>query len=427
MHAPDNHTHVLQMEMNGLPPLPAINAHFFAETPAGEALYQQAAATRQLRRAHVEIFPGGIAGAVAAYAQAPTPELLVVESSAQPDQLFQQLASLAEVVVKGTRVVVLGHVNDLFLYRRMLAEGVHDYMALPLPVEQFVASLSQLFQGDAGAKVGRVISFMGAKGGVGSSVIAHNAAWLLANKHKINTVVTDMDLAFGTAGIDFNVAAAQTVADALAGTERLDEAMIDRLLHKCSEHLMLLAAPGTLDEVVPIQEQGLNTMLDLLRQIVPLTVLDLPSDWDNWMRAAIIQSEKIVITSTLDLAALRNVKVLADNIRKLRPNEQPPLLVLNQVGMGKRPEVPVEKFAETVGLADYIVVPFDEVAFGAAAMEGRMMLEEAPDSEAAAAIRQVAAWAADLPEEQGNNAAGSVLQQLISPLVEKLRGAGKKK
>ena len=408
-----------QQQVQGLPPLPAINAHFFAETPQGEALFQRVVADRHLRRVHAEIHAGGIAGAIAAYAQAPTPELLVVESSAAQDELLRQLEALAEVVVQGTRVVLVGHVNDLFLYRRLIAEGLHDYLAMPMPPEQLVNSLAQLFLADPNARVGRVISFMGAKGGVGSSVIAHNVAWLLANEHKINTVVTDLDLAFGTAAIDFGVGAAQTVADALSSADRLDEAMIDKLLHSCSEHLKLLAAPCALDEVVPIEEQTLNLMLDLLRQIIPLTILDLPSDWDGWMRAAIVQSESVVITATLELAALRNTKVLADNIRQLRPNEKPPLLVLNQAGMGKRPEVPAEKFAETVGLKDYIIVPFDEVTFGTASLEGSMVVQQAPDSEAARAMARIAAHVANLPQK-AESKSGRGLQQLLAPIKEKL-------
>ncbi len=411
----------------GLPPLPAINVHFFAETTAGEKLFRQVMADRHLRRTHAEVHPGGIMGAVAAYAQAPTPELLVVESSAAPEELFRQLQALAEVVVQGTRVVVVGHVNDLFLYRRLLAEGVHDYLALPMPAEQLITSLSQLFLSDPSAKLGRIITFMSAKGGSGSSTIAHNVSWLLAQEHQINTAVADLDLAFGTAGIDFGVAVAQTVADALSASDRMDEALIDKLLHKCSEHLMLLAAPCSLDEVVPVQEQTLNMMLDILRQLVPLTVLDLPGEWENWMRAAIVQAEKVVLTANLDLAALRNAKILLDSIRKLRPNEAPPLLVINQVGMGKRPEVPVEKFVEAVGAQDFITVPFDEVAFGTAALEGKLVVQHAPDSEAAQALHEIAVKVADLPRRQQREQKSSGLLQSLAPVMEKLRlGTGRK-
>ncbi len=423
MQAPDGmrNTHT---EPQGLALLPAINAHFFAETQDGEALFRQAIADRHLRRVHAEIQPGGIVGAINAYAQAPTPELLVVESSAQPDELFQQLRALAEVVVQGTRVILVGHINDLFLYRQLLAEGLHDYMALPMPPQQLVASLSQLFHSEPDARLGRVVAFMGAKGGVGSSVIAHNVAWLLANQHKVNTVVTDLDLAFGTAGIDFGAAVAQTVADALSSADRLDATMIDKLLHACSDHLKLLAAPCTLDEVVPIQEQTLNHLLDLLRQVMPLTVLDLPSDWEGWMQAVITQADKLVITATLDLASLRNAKVLLDSIRKMRPNEQPPLLVLNQASMGKRPEVPADKFAKTVGADDYVQVPFNDKLFGTASLEGRMVVEEDPKGEIAEAFAEIATRVAELPRQEGKKAE-SGLDKLLQPLMQKFLKRGK--
>ena len=382
----------------GLPPLPAINVHMFAETQAGHDLFRQVAGSRHFQRTSTQVFEGGIFTALQNYAQAPTPELLVVETTADRDGIMEQLMQLAQVVVQGTRVVVVGHVNDVLLYRQLIAQGLQDYLAMPLSPGQLITSLASIFAGEENAQIGRIVTFLGAKGGVGSSVIAHNVGWLLSERHGQKTVVTDLDLAFGTAGLDFGALPAQGVVDALSGIDRLDPTMIDRLLHKCSEHLMLLAAPGALDNVIPIQEQALSTMLDMLRQVVPMIVLDLPSDWENWMRAALLQAETVVITSTPELAALRNTKILLEKIASLRPNEEPPLLVLNQVGMGKRPEVPVNRFVEAVGASDYITIPFDEKSFGKAALDGRMLLEEAPNSPAAKAIAELAVRVSGLQE-----------------------------
>ena len=184
---------------------------------------------------------------------------------------------------------------------------------------------------------------------------------------------------------------------------------------------MLLAAPGALENVVPIQEQALSTMLDLLRQVVPMIVLDLPSDWDNWMRAALMQAETVVVTTMPELAALRNTKVLLESIKALRPNEEPPLLVLNQVGMGKRPEVPVSKFLEAVGASECVTIPFDEQSFGKAALEGRMLLEEAPNSEAAKAIEDLALRVSGLqaPEREAKKSPLKFLEGLKQQLLSR--------
>ena len=423
MQAPGNMKAANEMHMQGLPPLPAINVHFFAETQQGAELFRLAAMDRLMRRPHVEIHQGGILAAVQAYQQASSPELLVLETTADRATMFTQLAALAEVVVPSTQVVVVGHVNDLYLYRDLLNEGVRDYLAMPLDVRALLASLSNIFVAEAESPVGRIVSFIGAKGGVGSSTIAHNVSWLLSRQYKVKTALADLDLAYGTAGLDFEASPAQGILDALASIDRLDANMIDKLLHKCSEHLMLLASPCSLEEVPPIEEQQLAGILDIMREVVALTVLDLPSTWSNWMRAAIIQSELVVVTSTPELAALRNAKVLLDNIRNLRPNEEPPLLVLNQVDP-KLPQVPPEQFAATVGVKEWLEIPYDPNLFGEAALEGVLPLEKAPDSKLAETIEIIAARiaGAEPPKKEKRK---SFMLDLLKPLKEKLQ-SGKK-
>ena len=375
----------------GIPLLPVINVHFFPCTAEGARLFAEVARSRQFVRTHVDMTEGGIPAAVATYQERPTPELLVVESAARGDALFEELAALAEVTMPETQVVVFGHVNDIELYRTLIEEGVADYIALPTTATRVVAALARLFAGEKLEKLGREVVFLGAKGGVGSSIIAHNVAWVLSEDWHVNTAVVDLDLAFGTAGLDFDVHPAQGLIEALESSDRMDTTLIDRLLHKCSEHLMVLAAPGNIDKTVTIQEQALDLVLETLRETVPLSILDMPSDWCEWMRTAIAHADEVVITATPELAALRNTRLLAEKIKGLRTGEAPPLLVLNQVGMGKRPEIPASEFADAVGLEVTEEIPFDATAFGEAALKGVMLLEEAPKSEAAQAIRRLAA------------------------------------
>ena len=422
MHASDTTNVREEARVEALPPLPAINVHFFAETPQGAHLFREVAADRLLRRPHVEIYEGGIPAAISLYENSPSPELLVLESTADRDSLFAQLAALAEVVMPHTQVVVIGHVNDLYLYRDLLREGVRDYLAMPLASHALLTSLAGIFTAEAKSPIGRIAAFLGAKGGVGSSTIAHNVSWLLSNRYKLKTALADLDLAFGTAGLDFEVSPAQGILDALANSDRLDSNMIDRLLHKCSEHLMLLASPCSLENVVPIEEQELARILDVMREVVAFTVLDLPSTWNNWMRAAVIQAETLVVTTTPELAALRNAKILLENIRSLRPNEKPPLVVINQVDEN-RPQVPPEQVAATLGVEDWLTIPFAPDLFAQASLEGHLVLEEAPDSEVARACEIIAARIAGIPSKEKEGASAG--HGLLAPLLEKLRSLRK--
>ena len=111
--------------------------------------------------------------------------------------------------------------------------------------------------------VGRVLAVVGAKGGVGASTVAHNIAWAIARDLHLDSVVADLDLAFGTAGLDFNQDPPQGIADAVFSPDRVDTAFIDRLLSKCTDHLSLLAAPATLDRVYDFGAEAFDPIFDV--------------------------------------------------------------------------------------------------------------------------------------------------------------------
>ena len=113
-----------------------------------------------------------------------------------------------------------------------------------------IVAVSGIYSEPTSSKLGQAYAFVGAKGGVGSSTIAHNVGWTIARQRASDVVLADMDLAFGTASLDFKVDAGQGVEEAIADAARLDEVLLDRLLAKCGDHLSLLRAPGTLDKML---------------------------------------------------------------------------------------------------------------------------------------------------------------------------------
>ena len=132
-------------------------------------------------------------------------------------------------------------------------------------------------------------------------------------------------------------------------------------------------------------------MIDAVRQMTPCVVLDLPHMWAPWVRQTLLASDDVVIVATPDLASLRNGKAIVDMLKQNRPNDTPPKLVLNQVGVPKRPEIPVKDFAETIGIPPSLVIPFEPALFGAAANNGQMLMEVQPRSQTAEGIRALSA------------------------------------
>ena len=361
-----------------LRPVPRISIQAFCETDAVAKPIERAASDRRMAKAHVKVHMGGLATAVEFYRSAPTPNLVLIESRDEPRKLIGQLADLAEVCDPTTKVVIIGHHNDVTLYRELIRSGVSEYVVAPVSMADIVQVVAGIFVDPAAEPIGRSIAFVGAKGGTGSSTLAHNVAWTISTLFDSEVVVADLDLAFGTANINFDQDPAQGIAEAVFAPERIDEVYLDRLLAQCAERLSLLAAPSTLDRVYDFEPEAFAQIIETAQRSAPVLVLDLPHVWSGWSKSVLMQADEIVITATPELANLRNTKNLVDMLKKLRPNDQPPRLVLNQAGVPKRPEIAPKDFAEPLGIEPIAVIPFEPHFFGTAANNGRMLGEMDP-------------------------------------------------
>ena len=356
-------------------PVPRISIQVFTETQEVTQVVQAASQDRRMAKAHIRIQTGGAGAAVEAYRNQPTPNVIIIESRLNAHTLLGLLDELAGQCDAGTRVIVIGHVNDVLLYRDLLRRGVSDYIIAPFSMLGFIRSVSDLYVPENGAKLGRIISVIGTKGGVGASTIAHNIAHTISTTLDLETVIADFDLAFGTAGLDFNLDPASGIVDAASDPERLDATILDRLLTPCGDKLSLLAAPALLDKTYDFGFQNYEPIVDLLRQSVPFAVLDLPHVWSDWSRRLLLNSDEVIIVAAPDLANLRNAKNMMDTLMGQRKNDRAPHLVLNQVGMPKRPEIATGEFSKAVGADALASLPFDAQLFGLAANNGQMLCD----------------------------------------------------
>jgi len=370
--------------------IPRITLHAFCALAETTALVEHAARDRRMARATTIVRPGGLAAAVEYYQDQPTPSLVLVESLDDAQRLLHRLDALAQVCDPGTKVVVIGQANDIALYRELMRRGVSEYLTQPLSPLQMIRAVGALYADPSAPFVGRQVAFVGAKGGVGASTLAHNLAWSMAERLQTATVLVDLDLAFGTAGLDFNQDPVQGVLDALTQPDRLDPVLMDRMMVRCGDRLSLFAAPATLDDDYEIGADAFEEVTQKIRNAAPYVVLDLPHVWNGWSRRVLLDSDDLVVVATPDLASLRNAKNMIDLVRAARPNDAPPRLVLNQVGVPGRPEIPVKDFGEALGVQPSLVLPFDPKPYGLAANNGQMLAEVAPKSKAAEGIEHLA-------------------------------------
>ena len=370
--------------------IPRISIHAFCVRPETAALIQHAADDRRMARASTIVRDGGLEAAVEHYQNQPTPSLVMVETTDGAQRLLHLLDSLAQVCDPGTKVVVVGQTNDIALYRELMRRGVSEYLTQPLSPLQVIRAVGGLYADPSAPFVGRQIAFVGAKGGVGASTLAHNFAWAMAEKMQTATVLVDLDLAFGTAGLDFNQDPLQGVLDALTQPDRLDPVLMDRMMVRCGDRLSLFAAPATLDDDYDIGADAYEEATQKIRGAAPFVVLDIPHVWNAATRRVLVGSDDLVVVAMPDLASLRNAKNIIDLVKASRPNDVPPRLVLNQVGVPGRPEIPVKDFGEALGIQPSLVLPFDPKPYGQAANNGQMLAEVAPKSKAAEGLEHLA-------------------------------------
>jgi pilus assembly protein CpaE len=396
-------------------PVPRVSIQAFCENADTAAAMQAAGEDRRMDKAHVKIQMGGIAAAAEAYRNAPTPNVVVIESESRHDELLTGLDELAHVCDPGTRVIVVGRTNDITLYRELVRRGVSEYLMAPIGVLDLVRAVSSLFGAPDAKPVGRTIAVVGAKGGVGASTVAHNIAWSIARDMRLHSVVADLDLPFGTAGLDFNQDPPQGIADAVLSPERIDTAFVDRLLSKCTDNLSLLAAPATLERVYDFGTDAFDGIFDVLRGSVPFIVLDVPHVWSGWAKRTLMAADSILIVAGPDLANLRNAKNMIDLLRAGRPNDHRPHYCLNQVGVPKRPEIKAEEFAKALETEPAAVIPFEPQMFGTAANNGQMIAEISSGHRVAQTFRQLAQIVTGRGEVKRSRS------NLLAPILDKLK------
>jgi pilus assembly protein CpaE len=377
-------------DLEAVRPLPRISIHAFCESEALQRMIEKMGRDRRMSKVNLRMTSGSTHAAANMFSSTPTPNLIILETGAEPRDLLSELAPLAQVCDPSTRVIIIGRYNDIALYRELIRNGISEYLVAPVALSDLMASISSIFVDPDAEPLGKSIAFIGAKGGVGASTLAHNCAFGISSLFSTETILADLDLPFGTANIDFDQDPTQGIAEAVFAPERLDEVFLDRLLTKCSDHLSLLAAPSLLDRAYDFETHAFQPVIEILQRSAPIAVLDVPHGWNEWTRTVLAEADEVVICAAPDLANLRNTKNMLDALKKLRPNDRLPHLVLNQVGMPKRPEISPSDFFEPLEIEPLAIIPFDAQLFGSAANSGRMISEIDTKSPTAETISQIA-------------------------------------
>lgn len=369
--------------------VPHLTAAAFYLTAATRGAIRRASEDRRLTRVKTEISDGGVAAARRAFEAKRTPSLLIVEVSTKDEELLAELESLADVCDPETSVVVIGTENDIGLYRTLMDRGIAEYLVGAVTPLAYVAVIQRLFAQDAATKLGKVYAFMGAKGGVGTSTLAQNVAWTIAEEQDSPTLLLDLDFRFGSTAVNLDLKTVTGLEKYIGDPDKLDAALLDRLIVQRGDLLSVL--PGfedPLGDVDPAPD-AVERLIDIARGSFPRVVIDLPHEWSLANRKALISADEVMVVAEPDLANLGSARALMERLRALRPNDAPPRVILNACRMPRRKEIAADKFAKSIGIETCRTIAFDPATFGTAAAEGRALREQAPRSKAQGSVRHL--------------------------------------
>ena len=349
-----------------------------------------------------EILEGGVREAIDALAGVPTPQVLVIDLSDSNDSLGD-IGSLAEVCDAGTRVIALGNINDVNLFRNLVALGVQDYLVKPVTAEALNALVVKAAEEPAAAepeeaRAGRLIAVIGARGGVGASTIAVNTAWLMAHEQKLRVAIVDLDLYFGTVALSLDLEAGRGFREALENPNRIDGLFIERALVRESDNLFILGAEEALENDFNFDPAAIELLLEKLRCDFDCVIVDFPRAVVTANAYILSAASAVAVVSDASLAGMRDTLRLVAFTKRVAPAAAVKVVV-NRFGAAKKGELSKEDFERGAGLKIDHLIPQEAGVAAISAGAGKPLVEVAKRSQLVTVLRKLSRELAAVEDE----------------------------
>jgi len=363
-------------------------------------------------------YKGGLRNAVQSLSVTASPAILVVDLSESGDPL-NDINALAEVCEPGTVVIAIGQVNDVRLYRDLLASGIHDYLLKPLSAQQVHDALSQALAVFMNPKAGdpdaakRHIStaVVGTRGGVGASTLATSLAWLFAEQHKAPTALFDLDVHFGTGALALDLEPGRGLTDAIENPSRIDPLFIERAMVRAGDNLSILSAEAPINQPLMTDGSAFVQLEDEFRQAFEMTVIDLPRNMLINFPQLLADVNLVILTCELTLASARDTIRLLSWL-KTNASHAHPMVVANKV-QPSLAEISRADFEASIERKLDFLIPYDLKAATNAAKLGQVFVDANRSSKASAVIRQIAERVIGVSEDKPVAGAGSEKKSLL--------------
>ena len=337
---------------------------------------------------------GGLRNAVQSLSITASPNILMVDLSESGDPL-NDINALAEVCEPGTIVIAIGQVNDVRLYRDLIASGIHDYLLKPLSPAQVRDSLvmaqavfAQPKHDAAGTKRHITTAVIGTRGGVGASTLATSLAWLFSADNKLPTALFDLDIHFGTGALSLDLEPGRGLTDAIENPSRIDGLFIERAMIRANDNLAILSAEAPINSPLMTDGAAFLQLEEEFRHAFEMTVIDLPRNMLINFPQLVNDANVILLVTEMTLASARDAIRLLSWLKANAPHAEV-MVVANKV-QGGITEISRADFETSIESKIAFSIPYDIKAAANAAKLGHTFVDANRASKAAAVMRDVA-------------------------------------
>jgi pilus assembly protein CpaE len=339
-----------------------------------------------------KVHKGGLRSGIQALSVSASPQILFVDLAESGDPLTD-INALAEVCEPGTVVIAAGQVNDVRLYRSLIASGIHDYLLKPLNPDMLRDAFTQaqaLFHAPkavdhSAERPHCAVAVVGARGGVGASTVTSSLAWLLAEQDKRSTALLDLDIHFGTGALALDLEPGRGLTDAIENPSRIDGLFIERAMVKASEKLSVLSAETPINAPLVTDGSAFCQLQEEMRASFECTVIDLPRGMLVQYPQLMADVQAVVIVTELTLAAARDTIRLLSWMKTHAPQAQVHV-VANRIATTGQPEINRKDFESSIEHRIDHAVPLDPKLACLAAKLGKPLAEAGRGSKTAAPL-----------------------------------------
>jgi pilus assembly protein CpaE len=328
-----------------------------------------------------KIHKGGLRNAVQSLSVSASPNILFVDLSESGDPL-NDINALAEVCEPGTVVIAAGQVNDVRLYRDLVASGLQDYLLKPFSADHMREALANAQMTIAGPRVSEgaidrphlATAFIGVRGGVGASTLASSIAWLFGDKASRMTALLDLDVHFGTGALALDLEPGRGLTDAIENPSRIDGLFIERAMVKANDKLSVLSAEAPINQPLMSDGQAFFQLQEEMRAAFECTVIDLPRHMLVQHPHLLHDVQTAVVVTELTLAATRDSIRILSWLKANAPQTKV-LTVANRVPTTGLFEISRKDFETSIERKLDIVIPYDQKLAAQAAKLGKPLAE----------------------------------------------------